>query len=105
MNITVNIDDEEIRERVTQIVSAQLAKDLFGRYSEKQYKLDKVMDKIVKDAIENLLNLFEEHNTTRPYLPRDVPDRETCAYGVYGYDYCSGVEEEDQYEGMLGYMG
>lgn len=57
------------------------------------------------DAIENLLNLLEEHNTTRPYLPRDVPDRETFGYGVYGYDYCSGVEEEDQYKGMLGYMG
>lgn len=51
MKIVIDIDDEEVREQVTQIVSSQLAKDLFDRYSEKQYKLDKVMDKIVKDVI------------------------------------------------------
>lgn len=51
MKITMNIDDEEIRERVTQIVSSQLAKDLFDRYTSERRLLADVMNKVVKDVL------------------------------------------------------
>lgn len=54
------------------------------------------------NAIETLLNLLEEQKKHGHICRGDAPARET--YG-YGYDYYSGCEEDDQYDGMLGYMG
>lgn len=51
MKIVINIDDEEVRERVTQIVCDQLAKDIFGRYTCERRWLSDVMDKAVKSVI------------------------------------------------------
>lgn len=51
MKIVIDIDDEEVRERVTQIVCEQLAKDLFDRYTSERRLLADVMDKAVKSVI------------------------------------------------------
>lgn len=51
MKIVIDIDDEEVRERVTQIVCEQLAKDLFDRYTSERRLFADVMDKAVKSVI------------------------------------------------------
>lgn len=51
MKIEVEIDDNELRERVADMVAKQLASDLFDRYTAERHQFAKVMDKAIKNVL------------------------------------------------------